>query len=142
MCQHMPRELYKRFEFKADLERLKPHQHKSRIFENLVMSYFQRMTTDYKFERFCSTGTEKLINFSNEDWFWGCCDAVFEARNCLNYFCLPREARPSLPETDIQRGAKSRRSMKCGNNIWGRKVLLLSKSGNVNGVNCTILMRQ
>ena len=34
------------------------------------------------------------------------------------------------------------RRMKCGNNIWGRKVLLLSRSGNVNGVNCTILMRQ
>ena len=37
---------------------------------------------------------------------------------------------------------KGGRRMQCGNNIWGGKVLLLSKSGNVNGVNCTILMRQ
>ena len=43
ICQPMSRGLYTRYVFDADLQRFKPHQNKSISFDNMVMSYFQRM---------------------------------------------------------------------------------------------------
>ena len=42
MCQPMPTGLYTRWEYDAECNRFKPQQNKSRNFENMVMSYFQR----------------------------------------------------------------------------------------------------
>ena len=44
MCQPMPTELYMRWEYDAESNRFKPQQNKSRNFENMVMSYFERQT--------------------------------------------------------------------------------------------------
>ena len=42
MCQPMPTRLYTRKEYDTQSNRFKPQQNKSRNFENIVMSYFQR----------------------------------------------------------------------------------------------------
>ena len=48
MCQPMPTGLYTRWEYHTEPNRFKPQQNKSRNFENMVMSYFQRQRPDCK----------------------------------------------------------------------------------------------
>ena len=52
MWQPMPSGLYTRWEYDAESNRFKPQQNKSRQFENMVMSYFQRQKPDCKIESF------------------------------------------------------------------------------------------
>ena len=59
MCQPMPTGLYTRWVHDTESNRFKPHQNKSRNFENMVMSYFQRQRHDCKTESFYTTGTQK-----------------------------------------------------------------------------------
>ena len=55
MCQHMPTGLYTRWKYDTESKRFKPQQNKSRNFENMVMSYFQRQRPDCKIESFYTT---------------------------------------------------------------------------------------
>ena len=64
MCQPMPTGLYTRWEHDTESNRFKPQQNKSRNFEKMVMSYFQRQRPDCKLESFYSTGTQKKIDCS------------------------------------------------------------------------------
>ena len=50
MCQPMPTGLYTRYEYDSDSQRFKPRQNKTRSFENMVMSYFQRLRPECKIE--------------------------------------------------------------------------------------------
>ena len=59
MCQPMPTGLYTRWEYDTELNRFKPQQNKSRNFENMLMSYFQRQRPDCKIESFYNTRTQK-----------------------------------------------------------------------------------
>ena len=43
MYQPMPTRLYTRYEYDSELQQFKPRQNKTRSFENMVMSYFQRI---------------------------------------------------------------------------------------------------
>ena len=52
MCQPMPTGLYTRWECDTESNRFKHQQNKSRTFENMVMSYFQRQGPDCKIESF------------------------------------------------------------------------------------------
>ena len=62
ICQPMPKGLYTRWEYDTESNRFKPQQNKSRNFENMVMSYFQRQRPDCKIENFYTTGLrERLI---------------------------------------------------------------------------------
>ena len=61
MCQPMPTRLYTRWEYDTESNRFKPQQNKSRNFENMVMSYFQRQRPDCKIESFYTTGTQKRL---------------------------------------------------------------------------------
>ena len=62
MCQPMPTGLYTRWEYDTESNRFKTQQNKSRIFENRVMSYFQRQRPDCKTGSFYTTGTQKKID--------------------------------------------------------------------------------
>ena len=64
MCQPMPTRLYTRREYDAETNKLKPQQNKSRNFENMVISYFQRQRPDCTVEGFDTTGTQKTIDCS------------------------------------------------------------------------------
>ena len=108
MCQPMPTGLYTRWEFDTESNRFKPQQNKSRNFENMVMSYFQRQRPDCKIESFSTTGTQKKIDCFKVDGFCAHCNTVFEAMGCFYHCCPCQEARPSLTEKDIERGNKKR----------------------------------
>ena len=51
ICQPMPTGLYTRWEYDTKSNRFEPQQNKSRNFENMVMSYFQRQELDSKIEK-------------------------------------------------------------------------------------------
>ena len=108
MCQPMPRELYTRWEYDAESNRFKHHQNNSRNFENMVMSFFQRLRPDSKIESFYTTGTQKKIDCFKVDGFCAHCKTVFEAMGCFYQYCPCQETRPSLTEEDIERGLKKR----------------------------------
>ena len=87
MCQPMPTGLYKRWEYDAESNRRKPQQNKSRKFENMVMSYFQRQRPDCKIESFHTTETQKKIDCFKVDGFCAHCKTVFEAMGCVYHYC-------------------------------------------------------
>ena len=107
MSQPMPTGLHTRYEFDADLQTFKPRQSKSGSFENKVFSFFQRLRPDCRLESLCTTGTQKMIDFSNSDGLCGHCIIVFEAMGCFCHCCLCQEALRALTEEDV--GGRTRR---------------------------------
>ena len=108
MCQPMPTGLYTRWDFDSETNRLTSRQNKTRSFENMVMSSFQRTRPECVIERFFTTGRQKKIDFFSVDGFYSHCNTVFKAMVCFYYFCVCQELRPSLTEEDIQRGSEKR----------------------------------
>ena len=102
----MPTGLYTRWDYDAESNRFKPQQNKSRNFENMVMSYFQRQRPDCKIESFYTTGTQKKIDYFKVDGFCAHCKTVLEAMGCFYHYCPCQEARLSQTEEDIERGNK------------------------------------
>ena len=85
MCQPMPSGLYMRWEFDAESIRFKIQQNKSRHFEKMVMSFFQRQMPDCNLESFYTTGTLKKIDCFKADGSCALCNTVFEAMGCFYY---------------------------------------------------------
>ena len=56
MCQPMPTGLYTRWDFDSETSRFIPRQNKTRSFENMVMSYFQRTRPECKIQSFFTSG--------------------------------------------------------------------------------------
>ena len=108
MCQPMPTGLYTRYEYDSELQRFKPRQNKTRSFENMVMSYFQRIRPDCKIESNITTGTQKKNDCFSADGFCSHCSTVFEAMGCYYHYCPCQETRPSLGEKEVERGCKRR----------------------------------
>ena len=108
MCQPRPTGLYTRWDCDAESNRFKPQQNKSRNFENMVMSYFQRQRPDCKIESFYTTGTQKNIDCFKVDGFCAHCNTVFEAMGCFYHYCSCQEARTAPTGEDIERGNKKR----------------------------------
>ena len=100
----MPTGLYTRWEYDTESNRFKPQQNKSRNFENMVLSYFQRQRPDCKIESFYTTGAQKKIDSFKVDGFCANCNTVFEAMGCFFFYCSCQEAQPSLTEEDTERG--------------------------------------
>ena len=108
MCQALPTGLCTRWELDSECGKFEPRQNKTRSFENMVMSYFQRVRAQCKVGSFYMTGTLKEIDAYAVDGFCGNCNTVFEAMGCYYHFCPCQESRPSLTEGEIQRGIKKR----------------------------------
>ena len=136
MCQPMPTGLYTRWEYDTESKRFKPQQNKSRNFENMVMSYFQRQRPDRKIESFYTTGTQKKIDYFKVDGFCAHCKTVFEAMGCFYHYCPCQEALLSLTEEDIDRGNKMREMDRMRKQYIKKKDIMLLKSGNVSGGIC------
>ena len=98
----------RRWDFDSETSRFILRQNKTRSFENMVLSYFQRTRQEYKIESFFTTGRQKKIDCFSVDGFCSHCNSVFEALGCFYHFCTCQELRPSLTEEDIQRGSKKR----------------------------------
>ena len=108
MCQPMPTGLYTRWEYDSETKRFTARQNKSRSFENMVLSYFQQNRPDCKIESNVTTGRQKKIDCFSVDGVCYHCNTVFEAMGCYYHYCPCQEARPSLTDTDIERGVKKR----------------------------------
>ena len=108
MCQPMPTGLYTRWEYDAESNKFKLQQKKPRIFELMVISYFQRQWPDCKIESFYTTEAQKKIDCLKKDGFRAHCKTVFEVMGCFYHYCPCQRARPSLTEEDIERGLKKR----------------------------------
>ena len=108
MCQPMPTGLYTRWDFDSETSRFIPRQNKTRIFENMVMSYFQRTRPECKIKSFFTTSSQKKIDCFGVDGFCSQCNTVLEAMGCFYQICPCQELRLSLTEKDIQRGSKKR----------------------------------
>ena len=108
MCQLMTTGLYTRWDLDSETRRFRPRQNKTRSFENMVMSFFQRTRPECEIESFFTTGRRKEIDCFSVDEFCSDCNTVIEAMGCFYHFCPCQELRPSLTEEDIQRGSKKR----------------------------------
>ena len=108
MCQPMPTGLYTRLDFDSETSRFTPRQNKTRSFEKMVMSCFQRTRPEYEFESFFTTSRHKKIDCFSVDGFCSHCNTVFGAMGCFYHFSSCQKLRPSLTEEDIQRGSKKR----------------------------------
>ena len=108
ICQPMPTSLYTRWDVDSETNRFTPRQNKTRSFENMVMSYFQRTRPECEIESFFTTGRQKKIVCFSVDGICSHCNTVFEAMGCFCHFCPCQELRPSLTEEDFQRGSKKR----------------------------------
>ena len=108
MCQPMPTDLYTRWGLDSETSSFIPRQNKTRSFENMVMSYFQRTRPDCKIKSFYTTGRQKKIDCFSVDAFCSHCNTVSGAMGCFYHFYPCQELRPSLTKEDIQRGSKKR----------------------------------
>ena len=108
MCQPMPTGLYTRWEYDSETKRFTARQNKSRSFENMVLSYFQQSRPDCKIESNVTTGRQKKIDCFSVDGNCYHCNTVFEAMGCYYHYCPCQEARPSLTDTEIEKGIKKR----------------------------------
>ena len=108
MCQLMPTGLYTRWEYESKTKTFIARQNESRSFDNMVPSYFQRSQPDCKIESNVDTGRQKTIDCFSVDGICYHCNTVFEAMGCYYHYCSCQEARPSLTDTDIERGVKKR----------------------------------
>ena len=64
MCQPMPTGLYTRWDFDSETSRFTPRQNKTRSFENVVMSYFQRTRPECKNESFLQQADRRKLTAS------------------------------------------------------------------------------
>ena len=87
MCQPMPTGFYTCCDLDSETGRFTSRQNKTRCFENLVMSYFQRTRPECEIEGFFTTGRQKKIDCFSVDGFCSHCNTVFEAMGCCFYFC-------------------------------------------------------
>ena len=109
MCQPMPTGFYTRWEYDSESKRFTARQKKSRSFESMVQSYFQRSRPDCKIRSKITAGRQKKIDcFSVDGICYYHCNTVFEAMGCYYHYCPCQEARPSLTDTEVERGVKKR----------------------------------
>ena len=106
MCQPMPTGLYTLWDLDSKTSRFTSQQNKTRNFENVVISYFQRTRPECEIESFSISGRQKKNDCFSVHGFCSHCNIVFEAMGCFYHFCSCQELRPSLTEEDIQRGNK------------------------------------
>ena len=108
MYQPMPTGLYTRWEYDSETKRFIACPNKSRSFENMVLSYCQRSQPGCEIESNVTTGRQKKIGCFSVDGVCNHCNTAFEALRCYYRYCPYQEARPSLTDTDIEKGMKKR----------------------------------
>ena len=69
MCQPMPTGPYTRWDLDSETSRFTPRQNKTRSFEIMVMSYFQRTRPECEIKSFFTTSRQKKIDCFSVDGF-------------------------------------------------------------------------
>ena len=88
---------------------------------NLVLSYFLQGRSVCKIESIVTTGRQKKIDCFSLDGSCYHCNTVFEAMGCFCHYCPCQEARPSLIDTDIERGVMQRQQVEMRSDYIQRK---------------------
>ena len=101
MFQAIATGLYTRRELDSKYEKFKLRQNETRSFENMVISYFQRVGRQCQMESFYTTDTQKKNDANSVDGFCGHCNTVLEAMGCHYHFFPCQEICPSLIEEEI-----------------------------------------
>ena len=104
ICQLMPTGLHTRWEYDSKTKRFTARQNKSRSFEIMVLSNFQRSRPDCKIESNVTTRRQKKIDCFRVDGICYHCNIVFEAMGCYYHYCPCQETHSSLTDTDIEKG--------------------------------------
>ena len=104
----MPTGLCTRSDIDSESSKFSPRQNKTRSFEKMVKSYFERTRPDRNIESFYTTGRQMKIDCFSVYGFFSRCNTVFETMGCFYHFCSCQELRPSLTEEDIKRGSRKR----------------------------------
>ena len=104
MCQPMPTGLYTRWEYDSETEREKTNPAPLRIWFCRVSN---KVNQSAKYRVMFQLVDKKIECFSVDGICYHC-NTVFEARGCYYHYCPCQEARPSLTDTDIERGVKKR----------------------------------
>ena len=133
----MPPGLCTRWDFGSATSRFIPPQNKTRSFENMVMSYFQRTRPEFKIERFFIKGRQKKIDCFSVDGFCSRCNTVFRAIGWFYHFCPYEELRPSFTEEVFQHGSKKRELDALRQNYMQEKGFKDIECGSANGGDCT-----
>ena len=133
MRQPMPSGLYTRWEYDSETKRFTARQYNSRSFENMVLSYFQQSRPEGKIENNVTTGRQKKIDCFSVDGICYHCNTVFEAMVCYYHHCPCQEVRPSLTDTDIERGMKKQQQGEIRRIIYNKRVSKLLNFGSVSG---------
>ena len=94
--------------YRVRTSRFTPRQSKTRSFEIMVMSYFQRTRPDCKIESLYTTGRQQKFGRISVDGFSSHCNTVFEAMGCFDHFRRCQELRSSLSEEEIKRDIERR----------------------------------
>ena len=108
ICQPLPTGLCTRWNYDTESQKFMPRQNKTRSFEKMVLSYFQRTLPEYMIESNAATGRQKKIDCSGVYGDCYHCNTVFEAMGCYFHYCPCRESRPSLTHNKILTGLKKR----------------------------------
>ena len=109
----MPTRIYTRFEFKQTFQAFKCKQSKTRIFEKMVLSYFQWFGPECKIRSFYTTGNQKNIDCFTASGPCKQCNTIFEAMLCLHHFCSCQAARLSITEKTSNAERKLDQWTKC-----------------------------
>ena len=133
----MPTGLYTRWDLDSERSRFTPRQNKTRSFENMVMSYFQRTRPDCKIESFYTTGRPKKIECFSVDGFCSHCNAVFEALGCFHLFVSVNSSAHLSLKKIFNVVARRESSMHWDDTLNKKKASILLKCGSANGGDCT-----
>ena len=118
----MPTGLYMRWDFDSETSRIIPRQNQARIFENMVMSHFQRTRPECETESFFTTGRQKKLTASVL-MALVLTATLFETMGCFYQFCPVKSCVPLPVHRDYTKNKK--------------KVSRLMKCGSTNGGDCT-----
>ena len=108
MCQAMPTGLHTRWQLGLESGSFRARQNKTRSFEKMVMSYFQRFRPQCHFESFYTTFAQKKVDAYSVDGFCGDCNTVFEATGRYYQYFPCQRARLFLTEEEFERGIRKR----------------------------------
>ena len=137
MCQLKPTGLFSCWDFVSETSRLAPWQNKTRSFENMVMSYFQRTRPECETGSFITTGRQKKTDCFSVDGFSSHCNTVFEAMETLTTFVLVKSCVPLSLTKMFNVVAKRESSMHWDDSTYKRKASRFSKCGSANDGDCT-----
>ena len=110
ICQPMLTGLYTRWEYGSENQCFTTRQNKLSYFENMVLSFFQRIQPDCRLEIDVTTGLQQKIDCFSVDGVGNHCNTVFETKGCCYHYRPSQEARSSLSlvDSDFERGVKKR----------------------------------